>query len=237
MEAQATKLERDAMSILDFGINAGYFLSAVALLMRNMLALRVLATGSGSIILFCSLEEPEKHHRASLVWSLLFLAINFCQMTLLLWERRRIVLTAEAHNLHVVIFPTLTRHEFFKLNRLAQWRDGATGTLLAGQSNPVEEIVVLYDAEAVVERDGQAIKRLADGAIIGELGALAGRPFSATIRLTRFSRYVVWEKGALYRLFKRSPSIASGFERAFILNLEASPTFRTQRMAQKTGDE
>jgi hypothetical protein len=53
------------------------------------------------------------------------------------------------------------------------------------------------------------------------------QPFSNTIRLTRKSRCLDWKKVALDRLVARNPSIASGFQCAFILGLEGAPMFRS----------
>jgi hypothetical protein len=223
-----TLSKRAPMDVFDFGLNLGYLLSAIALVMRDMLALRALSALSGLVLLLCDLflVSPASRDWFGLFWSVLFLVINVLQLTLLLWERRPITFNRAERDLHASVFPNLSRAEFTKLKRLAQWRDGKPGTLLAIQGKPVTEIVVLYRGTASIDRDGASLKAIGDGAIIGQVGALVEQPFSSTIRLTCVSRYVVWQKASLDRLFGRNPSMGTAFERAFILGLEAAPAFR-----------
>jgi CRP-like cAMP-binding protein len=144
---------------------------------------------------------------------------------LMLWDLRPVALQGEARVLHDFVFPNLTASDFNKLMLFAQWRDGEPGDRLAIQGSGVTEIVVLLSGHAEVERDGQRVSTLGAGAIIGQIGSLSAQPFSSTIRLAAPSRYLAWNRDRLDHFFACRPSIASGFERAFISRLEA-PVFR-----------
>jgi len=168
----------------------------------------------------------EHTNRVSFALSILFIGVNIFQLLLILWELRPVTLQDEMRVVHDSIFPNLTASDVNRLTRIAQWRDGEPGDMLAVQGSRVTEIVVIMKGNAEVERDGQPVTTLGPGAIIGEIGSLSAQPFSSTIRLGRHSRYLVWKKDALDHFFACNPSIASGFERAFISRLEVTPTFR-----------
>jgi hypothetical protein len=207
-------------------LGLGYSIAAAALTFKNKPSLRLMTVIAAVAVLAITLFSSDHMTRASLAWCLLFLLVNILQFFLILWEMRPVELQGDARTLHDFVFPNLTASAFNNLLRFAQWRDGRPGDMLANQGSHVTEIIVLLNGNAKVERDGQHVTTLGAGAIIGEIGSLSGKPFSSTISLARHSRYLVWEKAALDHFFACHPSIASGFERAFISRLEATPAFR-----------
>jgi len=207
-------------------LDIGYSIAAAALKFQNKPVLRLMTATIAVVFLAATLLSSDHTNKASLTWSSLFLAISIFQLLLVLWELRPVVLQGENRILHDFIFPNLTASAFNSLVRFAQWRDGEPGDKLAIQGSRVTEIIVLLKGSAEAERDGQHVATLGAGAIIGEKGSLLSHPFSSTIRLTSRSRYLVWNKDKLDHFFACHPSIASGFERAFISRLEATPTFR-----------
>jgi hypothetical protein len=207
---------------------------------RNTLALRLASIVSGTALCALNLSSPVQVNRASVLCASLLLVFNLCQLLLIFWELRPIALQGEELALHALVFPNRPVTGFKRLMRFAKWRDGRPGEIMALQGSPVTEIIVLLDGGAVVERSGQHVLRLGAGAIVGEIGALGAQPFSSTIRLTRRSRYLAWEKGALDRFFACHPALASGFQRAFILRLEKAPLFQTnpdQRVSDMNATE
>jgi Cyclic nucleotide-binding domain len=203
----------------------GYAIAAAVLRFKDKPALRLTTAILAVIFLATTLLLSDHVSSASLVSSLLFLAVNLFQILLMLWDLRPVALQGEARVLHDFVFPNLTASDFNKLMLFAQWRDGEPGDRLAIQGSGVTEIVVLLSGHAEVERDGQRVSTLGAGAIIGQIGSLSAQPFSSTIRLAAPSRYLAWNRDRLDHFFACRPSIASGFERAFISRLEA-PVFR-----------
>jgi CRP-like cAMP-binding protein len=204
----------------------GYSVAAVALRLKNTPALQLMTIIFAAILLAITFLTSDHVNRASLVSGALFLLVNVFQLLLLLWELRPVVLHGEKRMLHDLIFPNLTISAFNRLIRFAEWRDGEPEDLLATQGSRVTEIIVLLKGSAEVERDGQHVTTLGAGAIIGEVGSLSAKPFSSTIRLAGHSRFLAWKKDPLDHFFACHPSIASGFERAFISRLEVTPAFR-----------
>jgi hypothetical protein len=219
---------RIADRVSGYLLDLGYSIGAVVSRIRNTLALRLASIMSGTALCALNLSSPTRLNRASLLCACLLLAFNLCQFLLIVWELRPIALQGEELALHSLVFPNLPMAGFKRLMRFAKWRDGKPGEIIAIEGSPVTEIIVLLGGGAVVERSGQHVHRLGAGAIVGEIGALGAQPFSSTIRLTRRSRYLAWEKGALDRFFACHPALASGFQRAFILRLEKAPLFQTE---------
>lgn len=207
-------------------LGAGYAIAAVAVRLKNTPALRLMTIIVSAILFAISFLSSDHVNRASLVSAALFLLVNILQLLLGLWELYPATLHGEKRTLHDFIFPNLTVSAFNRLTRLARWRDGKPGDILAIQGSRVTEVVILLKGSAEVERDGGHVATLGAGAIIGEMGALSAQPFSSTIRLTAHSRCLVWKKDALDHFFACHPSIASGFQRAFISRLQATPVFR-----------
>jgi hypothetical protein len=204
----------------------GYSIAAAALRLKNTPALQLMTIIFAAILLAITFLSSDHVNRESLVSGSLFLLVNIYQLLLLLWELRPVTLHGEKRMLHDLIFPNLTISAFNRLTRLARWRDGKPGDILAIQGSRVTEIVILLKGSAEVERDGGHVATLGAGAIIGEMGALSAQPFSSTIRLAAHSRCLVWKKDALDHFFACHPSIASGFQRAFISRLQVTPVFR-----------
>jgi hypothetical protein len=207
-------------------LGLGYSIAAAALRLKNRPALRLMTAIIAVVVFAITFVSSGHINRTSFALSSLFLALNVFQILLILWELRPVALQGETRMLHDFVFPNLTASAFNSLMRFAQWRDGQPGDILAVQGTRVTEIIVLLAGNAEVERDGQRVATLGAGAIIGEIGSLSAQPFSSTIRLAEHSRYLAWKKDALDHFFACHPSIASGFERAFISRLEVTPTFR-----------
>jgi len=207
-------------------LNLGYRIAATLVRLKKAPGLRVLSAIAAIIFVMGTLLTAEHVGKMSIVGGTVVLVMNILQLLLLLWKQRTIVLEGEERTLHDLVYPNLNPSDFRSLMQFAEWRDGYPGDVLAFQGAEVTEITVLVEGDAEVERDGHRLTTLGAGAIVGAIGALSARPFSGTIRLIKRSRYVVWKKEALENFFSCHPSIASDFERAFILRLDTVPKFR-----------
>jgi hypothetical protein len=219
-------------------LHLAYSFAAVSLTLKNAPALRLISVVVAMILSVATLLSSGHLNRASLVWGTMLLAVNIFQLLLILWDLRPVTLQGDARLLHDLIYSNLSVSSFNRLMRIADWYDGSPGDMLASQGARVTEIIVLVEGSAEVERDGHRLAMMGPGTIIGEIGALSARPFSSTIRLTERSRYVAWRKAALDDFFACHPSIASGFERAFISRLDPTQTFHLHPGSQEfTADQ
>ncbi len=94
-----------------------------------------------------------------------------------------------------------------KVLRVGSWKTGEPGAVLSEQDKPIDELLVIYNGEVAVVKDDAEVVSLRDGTWIGEMSYLQGGNASATVRVTRTTRYLAWPKGALTQLLKRNPTM------------------------------
>jgi len=194
----------DALS-KDFAVHLIYILTALAFITYDILFLRFLAVAASllSIVYFGIILG----RTPILFWQIIFLVINSWRIVHLLRERRSVSFSEEEQELYQTIFPRFAPVEFMKLMRVGAWKSGEPGTVLATQDEHVEELLIIYNGEVAVEKDGAEVVRLKDGTWIGEMSYLQGSDASATVRVTRPTRYVAWPKDELTKLLKRNPTM------------------------------
>ena len=196
--------------------NIAYAVTAGALLVRDMLWLRVLGALANAGFIVGAVVTPGSPTYAFLAWSFLFLAINLFQITSLILERRRIHLPDQDQDLYTSVFPNLPVGEFRLLLKAAQRRDVSAGTVLAEKGDCRPDVLLVERGAIRLERDGSETDCLHAGDMLGEVAFVAGRPFSSRAVVEMPTRVVAWDRTALNRLFLRRPAIALGFHAAFI---------------------
>ncbi len=189
----------------DLLIHFAFLLTALAYVTYDMLFLRVLAVCSSLVGL--GYFGIYLGRTPVLFWQILFLGINSWRIIHLLRERRGVSFSEEEQELYQTIFTGFTPVEFMKVLRVGSWKTGEPGTVLAEQDKPIDELIVIYNGEVAVEKNGAEVVRLRDGTWIGEMSYLQGGNASATVRVMRTTRYMAWPKGALTQLLKRNPTM------------------------------
>ncbi len=189
----------------DIVVHFAFILTALAFITYDILFLRVLAVSSSLVGL--AYFGIYLGRTPILFWQIVFLGINSWRIVHLLRERRSVSFSEEEQELYQTIFPRFAPVEFMKLMRVGVWKSGGPGTVLATQDEHVEEILIIYNGEVAIEKDGAEVVRLKDGTWIGEMSYLQGGNASATVRVTRTTRYVAWPKDALTTLLKRNPTM------------------------------
>jgi CRP-like cAMP-binding protein len=116
-------------------------------------------------------------------------------------------------------FPEFTPVEFAKLMRIGSWREAQPGQVLTTQGAVVAEVIVVQSGELAVEIDGRHAANLKDGAIVGEMSFIAGKPATATVRAVAPTRYVAWPQPALRALLARNPAMLSAMRSVFSAEL------------------
>ena len=106
-----------------------------------------------------------------------------------------------------------------KLLRLGEWRSTAADTVLAVESEVVEELTLIYNGEVIVEKGGAEITRSRDGTLIGEMSFIQGGTATATVRTARPTRCLVWPKEELRKLLRRNPTMDIAMNTLFSLDL------------------
>ncbi|HKA04804.1 MAG TPA: cyclic nucleotide-binding domain-containing protein [Acidimicrobiales bacterium] len=108
----------------------------------------------------------------------------------------------------VPLFAGLLPSEFDRVAMVMHPRAVAGGTAICTQGEPGDEMFVIVDGEAVVERVGQPVAKLTTGDYFGELALLDHGPRTATVRaLTDMNLYVLRER-SLTALLMELPALA-----------------------------
>ncbi len=203
--------------------------TAAALLVRDILWLRVLAALANTGFLVGALLTPGGPNYVFLGWSLVFLAINIVQIVYLILERRDVGLSDRDRDLHLAVFPNLPVGEFRLLLRSGRRREASPGEVFAQQGQASGEVLLVEEGVICLERDGKPLDRLRRGDMLGEIAFVAGRPFSSRAFAETTTQVVAWERNVLDRLFLRRPSLALGFHAAFIGQLRRTDPADTRR--------
>jgi Cyclic nucleotide-binding domain len=206
--------------------NLAYAVTAAALVVRDILWLRVLGAVANIGFVVLNITAQDGPAYVFLNWSLLFLAINFYQIGSLIFERRNIRLAEDDEDLHSAVFPNLPVGEFRILLKAGCRRWLNEGAVLVKQGGEAAEVLLIEHGSIKLERDGQLLDRLKPGHMLGEIAFVARRPFSSRAIVDSPTRVVSWRRSTLERLFLRRPSLALGFHAAFIGQLRGGTIIR-----------
>jgi Cyclic nucleotide-binding domain len=193
-----------------------YAVTAAALLVRDILWLRVLGLAANLGFVVFNITAQGGPTFVFLGWSLLFLVINLFQIGNLILERRSIRLPEADEDLHTSVFPSLPVGEFRILLKASSRRDLSEGTVLAEQGGESEQVLLIERGAIKLERDGELLDQLIQGHMLGEIAFVARRPFSSRATVVTPTRVLSWDRKTLERLFLRRPALAIGFHAAFI---------------------
>lgn len=182
-----------------------FILTALAYVMRDILLLRTLAVVSG--VLWFVLMYFANFSSLALGEQTLLLAINATRIVMLIKERRGVSFTEEEQELYRTIFSRFSPVEFLKIIRLAEWKTGEPDDRLAVEKQPVSNLIMIYNGEVAIEKEGKDVARLRDGTMIGEMSFLRGGPATATVRVVRPTRYVAWPQEDLRKMLRRNPTM------------------------------
>jgi CRP/FNR family cyclic AMP-dependent transcriptional regulator len=91
----------------------------------------------------------------------------------------------------VPLFAGLGRREIGRLGALTEEVDLPADRVLMRQGERGNEMMVIVDGAARVERDGELLREVGPGAILGEIALLDEGPRTATVTLTVPSRLLI----------------------------------------------
>lgn len=118
--------------------------------------------------------------------------------------------------------PTRQAHAFLGHG---EWHHGEPGTILIREGEPIDALVYLHEGEASVSFDQHTINGLGPGDLIGEMTVLTGEPATATVTLSKPSRYFCIDAVKLRRKLASRHELARIFERS--LSMEINRKLRT----------
>ncbi len=202
-------------------IHAGYILTGLAFLLRDILWLRLLAIAANLAVGLAAYRAGMNPQWVVVAWAATFVAINLGHSLWLIHERYLQRLSDEEQRLYDRCFRALDRVAARKLLRRGKWTDFAEKDYLVRQGVHVERLLLLAEGEASVLLGGRVLARLVPGKFIGEVGYLSGEPATATVIAKTPARCVVWRKDELERLLERRPDLLNVFRAAVGQDLAA----------------
>lgn len=220
------------VTLTELLIHAGFVLTGVAFLLRDILWLRLLAIAANLAVGLAAYRAGMDPHWIVVAWAAAFVAINLGHSLWLIHERYLQRLSDEERRLYDSCFQALDRVAVRKLLRRGQWGDFAEQACLVRQGVHLERLLLLAEGEAAVLLGGRIVARLEPGKFIGEVSFLSGEPATATVVATSPSRCVAWEKPELERLLQRQPDLLNVFHAAVGKDLAAKVAAHNVTLSQ-----
>ena len=223
---------QSAFSPAAFPGHASYFLLVLAMLMSSILALRVLALGSGVAGFFYSaliLTDP-----VGAFWEIAFVAANVAHLVLMAWRSRTVHFSNEDHRFHQTAIPLVPAALARALINAGTWRDLDAGTELTRQGETVGALTYMAEGTVDIRVDGRPVAACRRGDFVGELGIFSDHPATATAVAATPLRVLTFERQALMRLQRREPALRLALDSAFNSNLRHKLTAANKMMMDRT---
>jgi CRP-like cAMP-binding protein len=115
-------------------------------------------------------------------------------------------------------FPGLPRHLARQFLNKGFWTEGALGTVLCTEGEAIDTLIYFAEGEASVAVSGQSIGLMQLQAFIGELTIMSDKKATATVTVTKKSRYFCLAADALKQMCQRSPVIHSFIISSFVVD-------------------
>lgn len=181
-------------------------LFCVAYVARDMAKLR------GITMVACVCTFPYFYFQPSPLWSAMFwqaafFVINGVNLTILLLERRPVILTEEQQRLHLMTFHRMSPREMLKVLRIAQWHELESGEAMITEGDFINRLMLIYEGTARVTLEGRFKAHLGPGEFVGEMSYLTGKQTSADVIASEPLRFLSWERRDLDLLYLKEPAL------------------------------
>lgn len=201
--------------MLDLVGHLAFMLTAISFYLRDMILLRAIAIVSCIVGVIYNYLIPVEPLWIPIFWLSCFMLINAWRIAGLIYDRRSVAFNEEETELLGTVFRNFTPVEFMKLMRIGNWRRADAGETLATEGESLGGLILLFNGEVSVEREGEAVGRARDGAMIGEISFIQGGAATATVIAQCPCRYVFWSGDELRRLLNRNPSMDVAMKHVF----------------------
>jgi|JI9StandDraft_1071089.scaffolds.fasta_scaffold61647_2 hypothetical protein len=192
--------------------HAAFLLIAISYYLTNIYWLRVIAViGLSLEIVYFNLAGGAMH--AGIAWDVIFIAINLWQIYWLVDEKRKFRKVQDAHLLRQGVFAGFTDGQLARLVTSGYWKDLDPGTVLTHQGQDVAALTLICDGHAIVDVGGNIVAQLTNGAFVGEMAFVTGKPASATVIVEQPTRAFVFEMAKLRKLVDTDESVAMAINR------------------------
>ena len=214
-------------------LQLSYLLLLLAVLAPRMGALRLLVALSALAGLVRALVWTGDLVTA--VWMGLLLAACLALIGRSLYERRKVAFTAEERRMLDSLVSGLSQSRARHLIDQGMWLNGKEGDELTREGEPVENLYYLAEGEARVMSLGRQVGICRPGDLIGELTVLSGETASATVVLSRPSRFWCAPAENLKPYVEAHDDLRRAIEHGFATALKAKLRASNRAIAEAGG--
>ncbi len=175
-------------------LNLGYFLTFVALAIREVLWLRSTLTAAQFSLFYYHYFFAQNLSAA--FWTAIFIVVNSYNIIKIILDRQPKIIPDEIMDLYEEIFHNLTSREF-----LYFWNMGTlkskSDIYLIRSGEKQNNLLLVLSGTACVEVNKKPIAHLKRGAFIAEISFLSGEPASADVKADGELFYISWQSDRL----------------------------------------
>ena len=212
------------MVAVDLLVHGAYVLFLASYLVRDILKLRLLSLVAGFLLIaFFLAMRPT--NLASVAWNVVFSIINIAQIYILLLERRPVRLSPEEHELHQMVFRSLSPREFKKLCELSAFREARPEERIVEPGRALDSLMVILSGEVHVRAKDGHVASLREGQFVGEMSYLTGKAPVVEVVAARATRYASIGTEQLKKLLAGSADLRAAVQS--ILGMDLVHKLRT----------
>lgn len=192
---------------------------------KDIMLLRVLTVVAATCLLPYFFFQPEPM-MAAIAWNVLFTVMNVYRIVLLYLERRPVYFDEKEQELYKAAFASLSPHQFAKLLKIANWKEGKVQDLLFDNGAVLDQFIALRQGRVDIRRDDRVLEQRNRGDFIGETCLLTEAPIKASIVVNEDAHYATWPRTELKALLEDDPNLHASIQqlisRTLIRKLEAA---------------
>lgn len=188
-----------------------YGASILAFTFKSIYLLRIFVAISSSFYVIYYYFFPVQPMWLDIASEGFLVLLNIGMLIYLSYSQSKVVLSEEEKELYNGIFNSLTSFEFYKLIKIAKWREFEEEARIIEKDQKVENLYLIYSGEAHVITDGGKKVMLGDGAFIGEISFNSGKHATADIYCQPLSRILYWDQKELKEFLQRNPNTKEHF--------------------------
>ena len=189
-----------------------YLLLIVSMLMRRMVALRLLAVASGvTKIVYRAFFVIDP---VSVLWEAIFVLVNVIQLAIIWYYEYHHRFSEEQQHFADNIPGDVDRSALKRLLDLSDLKRYAVDDVLTREGETVTRLVYLADGIVKIEHGGRVVAICGPGDYIGELSYLSGNPASATAIVVKPVRVLSFEQAKLAAAMKGDTQLRRTLESA-----------------------
>ncbi|WP_300037923.1 cyclic nucleotide-binding domain-containing protein [uncultured Roseobacter sp.] len=180
------------------------------MLMRSITYLRILVIASAFVAIAYDtiwLKDP-----VGVFWESLLVLVNIVQISREWFSERRVRFTPYEQKFVSSRLRGVSKKDAKRLLNLGRWVDGAPGTVLTTEGDPVPYVVYLVTGRVDILCSDVLVGTCGPGNFVGEMSILAEEPASATAIVAEPSHYWIISSEKLRVLQDTDPQVSGALD-------------------------